>query len=49
MIVVTDYNCCDFFIMLINDFVCIRIEPDKELFKKTSVRCKPFFEKIVIS
>ena len=33
--------------MLINDFVCIRIEPDKELFEKISIKCKLFFEKAI--
>ena len=48
MIIVTNYNYCNFFIMLINGIVCIRIEPDKELFEKTSVRCKLFYEKTVL-
>ena len=48
MIIVTNYNYCNFFIMLINDIVCIRIKPDKELFEKTSVRCKLFYEKTVL-
>ena len=47
-IIVTNYNYCNFFIILINDIVCIRIEPDKELFEKTSVRCKLFYEKTVL-
>ena len=34
--------------MLINDFVCKRIEPDKELFEKISTKCKLFFEKAIL-
>ena len=37
-LLVTQYDYCDFF-MLVNDFVCIRIEPDKELFEKISRKC----------
>ena len=44
----TQYDYCDFFVMLINDFVCIRIEPDKELFEKISRTCKLFFEKVIL-
>ena len=34
--------------MLLNNFVCIRIEPDKELFEKISIKCKLFFEKSIL-
>ena len=44
----TQYDYCDFFVMLINDFVCIRIEPDEELFEKISRKCKLFFEKAIL-
>ena len=37
-LLVTQYDYCDFF-MLVNDFVFIRIEPDKELFEKISRKC----------
>ena len=47
-LLVTKYDYCDFFVMLTNDFVCIRIEPDKELFEKTSIKCKLFFEKAML-
>ena len=48
MIIVTTYDYCDLFIMLINDIVCIRIEPDKELFVKNPVRYKLFYDKTVL-
>ena len=44
-LLVTKYDYCDFFVMLIKDFVCIRTEPDKDLFEKLSIKCKLFFEK----
>ena len=47
-LLVTQYDYCDFFVMLINDFVCIRIEPDKELFEKISRKCKLFFGKAIL-
>ena len=47
-LLVTQYDYCDFFVMLINDFVCIRIEPDKELFEKISRKCKLLFEKATL-
>ena len=34
--------------MLINDFLCITIEPDKQLFEKLSRKCKLFFEKAIL-
>ena len=36
------------FVMLINDFVCIKIEPDKKIFEKISIKCKFFFEKAIL-
>ena len=30
-LLVTQYDYCDFFVMLVNDFACIRIEPDKKI------------------
>ena len=41
-LLVTKYDYCDFAVMLINYFVCIRIEPDKESFLKISIKCKLF-------
>ena len=44
----TQYDYYKFFVMLINDFFCIRIKPDKELFEKISRQCKLFFEKAIL-
>ena len=47
-LLVTKCDYCDFFVILINDFICIRIEPDKELFEKISIKCKLFSEKAML-
>ena len=48
-LLVRQYDYCNFFVMLINDFVCIRIELDKELSEIISIKCKLFFEKAILS
>ena len=47
-LLVTQYDYSNFFVTLINHFVCIRIELGKELFEKISRKCKLFFEKVIL-
>ena len=41
-LLVTQYDYWDFFVIFINDFVCIRIEPDKELFWENLKKMQTF-------
>ena len=48
-LLITQYDYCDFFVMLINDFVCIRIKPDKNYFRKSQENAnfslrKPYYQ-----
>ena len=47
-LLVTQYDYCDFFLMLTKDFGFVGIEADKELFEKISIKCKLFLEKDIL-